>query len=321
MVAGLTSRAFVPSSGAATLNFWATDAAFGTIPDPTYLAHGLQPQPPARRPALRTSRPQPATYYASEGQWSSFSCGHRRPNGGPATPWVKFIVADGAALTDDWAVDVPMLVSGCREQGDFGPPGLSGVAAPAWPLTRESFIKWGDAAGIAADEAWPLYHAAATPRQKWGQIGTDLTLFCGLRSRVRDQGKRTLPTLVCVRVVSSTGVCTLRGAGGGRGELAHRADLLKHLQLRRAVRTLMKGSNSAEQCWSSVRTQLRRRALIDSRCMPCAADVSGDDRRAVRHRGHRHPPRAPHPTALGHVACSPHPTSLGATCPHPRQRL
>jgi len=102
-----------------------------------------------------------------------------RANGGPTTPWVKFIVADGVGLTESWAVDVPMLVSGCREQGDFGSPP---DGAPAWPLTRASFGAWAAKAGIDADKAWPLYDGP--PRQRWGQIGTDLTLFCGLRREV-----------------------------------------------------------------------------------------------------------------------------------------
>ena len=35
---------------------------------------------------------------------------------------MKFVVADDDTLTEDWAVDVPLLVHGCRESGDFGPP-------------------------------------------------------------------------------------------------------------------------------------------------------------------------------------------------------
>ena len=81
-----------------------------------------------------------------------------------------------------------MLVSGCREQGDFGPPGSGFISekAFAWPLTRGSFSKWADVAGLrAVDEVWRLYNSSSsTPRQMWNQLGTDLTLFCGLRATV-----------------------------------------------------------------------------------------------------------------------------------------
>jgi len=92
---------------------------------------------------------------------------------------VKFVIADGITLTENWAVDVPLLISGEREQGDFGPPY---EGAPAWPLNRTSFETWAQQAGIPADEIWPLYADAELPLQKWNQIGTDLTLFCGLRA-------------------------------------------------------------------------------------------------------------------------------------------
>ena len=48
-----------------------------------------------------------------------------KPNGGPATDWLKFIVEDGVTLTREWAVDVPLMGGGCREQGDFGPPEMT----------------------------------------------------------------------------------------------------------------------------------------------------------------------------------------------------
>ena len=108
---------------------------------------------------------------------------------------VKFVVADDVTvLKQGWTVDVPLLVSGCREQGDFGSPDLAeaytGVKPQAWPFTRESFGEWAAAAGLEegdADELWPLF--TGPPRQKWNQLGTDATLFCGLRSAVEQEAK------------------------------------------------------------------------------------------------------------------------------------
>jgi len=106
---------------------------------------------------------------------------------------IKFVIADGQTLTENWAVDVPMLISGCREEGDFTPP-YEGL--PAWPLNRTSFGDWAKQAGIPADEVWPLYSSAETPRQKYNQIGTDLTLFCGLRADAENAIPRTSPMYV-----------------------------------------------------------------------------------------------------------------------------
>ena len=110
-------------------------------------------------------------------------------NGGPDADWVKIVVEDGVSLTKGWQVDVPIFIGGCREQGDFGPPDVMtmgyGAPTPAWPLTRESFGGWASDAGLsegATDAVWSLYGRAAEGRQKWAQIGTDVTLFCGLRA-------------------------------------------------------------------------------------------------------------------------------------------
>ena len=87
------------------------------------------------------------------------------------------------SLTKGWQVDVPIFIGGCREQGDFGPPDVMtsyyGAPTPAWPLTRESFGSWASDAGLsegATDAVWSLYGRAAEGRQKWAQIGTDVTL-------------------------------------------------------------------------------------------------------------------------------------------------
>ena len=141
------------TSTLATLSLWGSGTgAFGTIPSPK----------------------------------SPNNDGDKLDGKGP-TSWVDFVVADGESLTESWAVDVPMIVSGCREQGDFGAPEVSAMlqegGPPAWPLTKESFNKWADDAGIPnADDAYAKYSGA--PRQRWDQIGTDLTLFCGLRRAV-----------------------------------------------------------------------------------------------------------------------------------------
>ena len=107
-------------------------------------------------------------------------------------PAVQLIVADASlkeawAMTERFAVDVPLLMVVCREVGDFGdvPDMYSyyGRTAPAWPLTAESWQEWAGGAGMAAGDAasvYALYAAASTPRQKWYQIGTDLTVTCGL---------------------------------------------------------------------------------------------------------------------------------------------
>ena len=115
---------------------------------------------------------------------------------------VAMIVADErstagewAMLPDErWAVDVPFLFVGCREQGDFGDvPDLYtpyGLTAPVWPLTQESFTGWAVEAGIASDDAasvYSLYSGAETPRQRWMQIGADVTLFCGLRATAKSE--------------------------------------------------------------------------------------------------------------------------------------
>eukprot|EP00929_Paragymnodinium_shiwhaense_P090495 TRINITY_DN50687_c0_g1_i1.p1 TRINITY_DN50687_c0_g1~~TRINITY_DN50687_c0_g1_i1.p1 ORF type:complete len:505 (-),score=31.60 TRINITY_DN50687_c0_g1_i1:191-1528(-) len=92
---------------------------------------------------------------------------------------VKYVIADGKTLVEDWAIDVPMLISFDREAGDFQPPS---EGLPAWPLNRTSFGDWAEQAEIPADKVWPLYNSAATPRQKYYQIGNDLTCFCGLRA-------------------------------------------------------------------------------------------------------------------------------------------
>ena len=67
-----------------------------------------------------------------------------------------------------------------------------GQEAPAWPLTQQSFTQWAAASGMAAEDAsaaWQLYAPVADPRQKWYQIGTELTLFCGLRATVAASAK------------------------------------------------------------------------------------------------------------------------------------
>ena len=138
----------LPASKLATLNMPVEDA-FGTVPEPTGKALGAVKMDGSR----------------TEGEG------------------VKFVVADGT-LEEAWVVDVPLLLSGCREQGDFGPPGSFGQTVFAWPLSQESFRDWMETAGVAkADELWRLYNrSSATPRQMWNQLGTDLTLFCGLRA-------------------------------------------------------------------------------------------------------------------------------------------
>jgi carboxylesterase type B len=138
----------VPASELATLSMPVEDA-FGTFPEPTGKTMGA-----VRMDGSRT-----------EGEG------------------LKFVVADGS-LEEEWVVDVPLLISSCREQGDFGPPGSFGQTVFAWPLSPESFRDWMETAGVAAaDELWRLYNrSSATPRQMWNQVGTDLTLFCGLRA-------------------------------------------------------------------------------------------------------------------------------------------
>jgi carboxylesterase type B len=122
------------------------------------------------------------------------------PTGAAADKGLKYVVADGEHLLASWAVDVPLLLSGCREQGDFGPPGAmlgAGSELAAWPLTRASFGRWADAAGVSAvEELWRLYNStSSTPRQMWSQLGTDLTLFCGMRAVVAQRASSAVSPL------------------------------------------------------------------------------------------------------------------------------
>lgn len=115
------------------------------------------------------------------------------PDGESAIDW---IVTDSSlpeemALNRDLAVDVPLVFVICREQGDFGAPDAGeayGMPSPqAWPLDLLSFTSWALAAGMAEDdakEAYALYSSVDDPRQKWYQIGNELTLFCGVRALV-----------------------------------------------------------------------------------------------------------------------------------------
>ena len=99
-------------------------------------------------------------------------------------------------MHDAFVLNVPMLLVLCAETGDFGDIAQTfaayGKVPPAWPLTQPSFQSWASTAGMAAedaDAAWRLYSPVAAPRQKWYQIGNDLTLFCGLRAAVEAEAK------------------------------------------------------------------------------------------------------------------------------------
>lgn len=124
----------------------------------------------------------------------------------PAVPNVDYVVAD-SSLKDEWAlnggfaVDVPLLVVLCREQGAFAAVQANyepyGRTAPAWPLTPSSFGAWGEAAGMEAEDAraaYRLYASVEDAEQRWYQIGNDVTLFCGVRASVTAEAKaRTKP--------------------------------------------------------------------------------------------------------------------------------
>lgn len=117
---------------------------------------------------------------------------------------VKWVVEDGLILTEEWVVDVPLLVSECRETGDFAPPEQTVMSGevPAWPLTEASFGKWAEAAGLSKEgstRVWRLYREGVSPishaeprpepdpRKMWSQMGNDLTMFCGLRDTAARQ--------------------------------------------------------------------------------------------------------------------------------------
>lgn len=121
-------------------------------------------------------------------------------------PNVQLLVSDPSlkeewAVNENFAVDVPVLMVICREVGDFADvPDMYtpyGRTAPAWPLTAESWQEWAGDAGMTADDAasvYALYSAASTPSQKWFQIGTDLTVTCGMYALAGiEASKRSAP--------------------------------------------------------------------------------------------------------------------------------
>lgn len=111
---------------------------------------------------------------------------------------VPLLVADGE-LTADWVVDVPVLVTGCREEGDYNAAANDQTGAEAWPFTRRSFDAWAERTGVPAEKLWPLY--AGSPRQKWDQLGTDITLFCARRAlveRAKVADRRTSPAYLSI---------------------------------------------------------------------------------------------------------------------------